>query len=239
MSPAQLADLLNRVAWEHRAEGWGLLRKDTGNKCPAPQNVFVSCDFLFHLPTLQGFDVLVASDSAATPAWQGPHDMSGDVSRFVAPVGPAAPATPPAGLGDEPVPGEYDGDGQPDVAVYRTTTGEWFIAQPSGVARRVQWGAPSLGDVPVPADYDGDHRTDIAVYRASTGQWFILNSSNGSLTQIQFGAPSATGLRDRPMAGDYDRDGRADLGIYRSSTGEWFIRRSSDGGVVRVQWGAP
>lgn len=234
MSPAQLAELLNRVAWEHRADGWGLLRKDSGNRCPAPQQVFVSCDFLFHLPTLHGFDVLIASDTDAIPAWQGPHDMSNNVSRFVAPVGPAAPA----GLGDIPVPGEYDGDGQIDVAVYRTTTGEWFIAQ-GGSSRRVPWGAPSLGDVPVPADYDGDDRTDVAVYRASTGQWFILNSSSNTMTQYAFGSASAAGLRDMPLAGDYDRDGRADLGIYRRSTGEWFIRRSSDGGLTHIHWGAP
>ena len=178
MSQAQLGELLNRVAWEHRGDGWGLLRKMSGNRCPTPQNVPVSCDFLFHLPTLHGYDVLVASDSAAQPAWQGPHDMSDDVTRFVARVGEA----PTAPLEDVPVPGEYDGDGQLDAAVYRTTTGEWFIRQGTAV-RVVPWGAPSLGDVPVPADYDGDGRTDIAVYRTSAGQWFILNSSTGAPTQ--------------------------------------------------------
>jgi hypothetical protein len=32
----QVAEFLNRVAWEHRAEGWGLLRKTGGTRCPAP-----------------------------------------------------------------------------------------------------------------------------------------------------------------------------------------------------------
>jgi hypothetical protein len=239
MSQSDKAELLNRVAWEHRAEGWGLLRKTGGNRCPAPQGVDVACDILVHAPTAWHYDVLVDQDNSATAAWinKGPCDpaVSGcAMSRFLAPIGP--PGEPPPELGDTPVPGEYDGDGQIDVAVYRTTTGEWFIRQGTA-ARVVLWGAPSLGDVPVPADYDGDRRTDIAVYRTSTGQWFILNSSTGTLTQRTFGSASVAGLGDIPMAGDYDRDGRADLGLYRSATGEWFILRSSDGGLTYRQWG--
>jgi hypothetical protein len=33
------------------------------------------------------------------------------------------------GSGFTPVPGDYDGDGQTDTAVYDTTNGNWFIAQ--------------------------------------------------------------------------------------------------------------
>jgi hypothetical protein len=232
MSPAQLAEMLNRVAWDHRAEGWGLLAKPSGNNCPMANGVLISCDFLVYQPTAQGWDVLTASDTDAIPSWQGPYPI--DLGRFVAPIPPPAP---PTGFGDVPVPGEYDGDGRPDIAVYRPTTGEWFIAQSSGGARVVTWGTRE--DIPVPTDYDGDRRTDIAVYRPSTGQWFIINSSTNTATVMAFGSPASSGLRDMPLAGDYDRDGKADLGIYRRSTGEWFIRRSSDGGVSKITWGAP
>ncbi|MQA31945.1 MAG: hypothetical protein GEU82_19275 [Luteitalea sp.] len=238
MSSAQKGDLLNRVAFEHQAEGWGLLQKTGGNRCPAPQGVDVACDILVHAPTERHFDVLVDSDGAAIPGWldKGPCHIavSGcDMDRFVAPI-----ATPTVtGLGDLPAPGDYDGDGRIDIAVYRTTTGEWFIRQSSGGSRQVAWGSP--GDVPMPADFDGDRKTDVAIFRPSSGDWHILNSSNATLSSYTFGAPSASGLRDTPMAGDYDRDGRADLGIYRQSSGDWFIRRSSDGGVKRIRWGAP
>jgi FG-GAP-like repeat len=239
MTAAQKGELLNRVAWEHRAEGWGLLQKTSGTRCPAPQGTDVACDILVYAPTAWHFDVLADSDTAATPIWldKGPCDpaVSGcSMDRFLAPV---APPNAPGGLGDIPVPGDYDGDGQIDIAVFRSTTGEWFIARSASPPLQVGWG--TNGDVPVPADYDGDHRTDLAVFRPSSGEWFILNSSNGTLTQYTFGAPESTNLRDLPMAGDYDRDGRADLGIYRRATGEWFIRRSSDGSVVHTQWGAP
>ena len=61
-----------------------------------------------------------------------------------------------------PVPGDYDGDGTTDLAVFRSD-GVWYVKdQP----RSAVWG--QAGDVPVPGDYDGDGTTDIAIYRRRT-----------------------------------------------------------------------
>lgn len=105
MSPAQHGEYLNRVAWEHRADGWGLLQKSAGNRCPAPQGVDVACDILIHAPTVRHFDVLVDAGGASTPSWQdkGPCVLgptSGcEMSRFLAPVGPPQkPPIPPRGV---------------------------------------------------------------------------------------------------------------------------------------------
>ena len=70
-----------------------------------------------------------------------------------------------AGIPLEPsIQPDFDADGKTDIAVYRPSTGVWFIINSaSSTGRTQQWGA--LGDSPVPGDYDGDGKTDIAVYR--------------------------------------------------------------------------
>jgi hypothetical protein len=54
---AQIGDLLNRVAWDFRAQGARLLGKKSGANCPTPSGVLISCDYLVHAPTLTGHDV--------------------------------------------------------------------------------------------------------------------------------------------------------------------------------------
>ena len=135
---------------------------------------------------------------------------------------------------------DFDGDGRQDRAVYRPSTGEWFIfGSTSGFQTRV-FGSPAasgLGDVPVPADFDGDGKTDLAIYRQATGEWFIFGSTSGFQTRV-FGAPAVLGLGDTPVPADFDGDGKADLAIYRKATGEWLIFGSASGFQTRL-FGSP
>jgi hypothetical protein len=82
---------LNKVAWirAQMGEPFGLLRKPGGNRCPTPQKVDVSCDYLVYKPTMNGYDVLV---NEQTPTWKGldsPTDnFSDDPGRFLVPIAP-------------------------------------------------------------------------------------------------------------------------------------------------------
>jgi hypothetical protein len=105
-------------------------------------------------------------------------------------------------------PGDYDGDGQPDLAIFRRASGLWLIKRSTdGGLTQLQWGLGA--DLPVAADYDGDGKTDIAVWRGTTGQWFILRSSDGAKQVLIWGAGLAP-FNDQPAPADYDADGKAD-----------------------------
>lgn len=105
---------------------------------------------------------------------------------------------------DVPIVADYDGDGKADVAVYRTTTSQWFInySQPKagtapGVLNLQGLAFGNVGtDIPVPADYDGDGKDDFALFRSTNANWLILGSStpgkilvSGSANNVPLVAP--------------------------------------------------
>jgi hypothetical protein len=120
-----------------------------------------------------------------------------------------------------PVPGDYDGDGLLDEAMFRPSTGLWRASLSGGGADFEVFFGEST-DKPVPADYDGDGRTDAAIFRPSLNKWFAHPSAGGADLEHVMGAAT-----DRFVPADYDGDRRADFAVFKPSTGTWRIRSSA------------
>ena len=125
--------------------------------------------------------------------------------------------------------GDFTGDGKTDFAVFRPSTGTWFI-QPNGAGAATGRAFGLSGDKLQPVDYDGDGKADIGVYR--NGVWYWVRSSDGALRSFNFGTST-----DVPVAGDYTGDGKAELAVYRPSTGVWYILNKENGEITAVRWG--
>lgn len=93
MSAQQISDLLNRVAAQH--PGWGMLRKDAGNRCPTPYpGISISCDWMVYAPTRWGYDILSDQEGAGAIAESGGSELSpGQEIVYPWPVGGGAPPT--------------------------------------------------------------------------------------------------------------------------------------------------
>ena len=134
-------------------------------------------------------------------------------------------------FGDIPTPGDFDGDGTTDYAVYRNSTGVWWINRSSdSQALPINFGL--TGDKPVVGDYDGDRVSDIAVWRPSDGNWYIYFMGTGQTAAVHWGLEG-----DKPVPEDYDGDGKTDPAVYRPSTGTWYFLRSSDQSYGAVNFG--
>ncbi len=127
---------------------------------------------------------------------------------------------------DQPLFGDWDGDGEATPGLFRN--GRWLLRDKlwgGGIDRAVSFGLP--GDIPVVGDWDGDGDDDIAAYRA--GRWlFDLGLTGGDAERAQrFGLPT-----DTPVAGDWNGaadNSTADLpGLRRG--GRWYLAAGDSAG---------
>lgn len=127
-----------------------------------------------------------------------------------------------------PVPGDYDGDGIVDYAVF--LDGVYFV-KPStdpGRTETIYFSYPT--DVVAPGDYDGDGIMDRAIFRPSTGQWYYSASSRPGAWDVMVQTPAIS--TDLPVPGDYDGDGKTDFVWFRPSSGTFYQIMSSNPGVT-------
>jgi hypothetical protein len=133
---------------------------------------------------------------------------------------------------DQPIVGDWDGDGRSNPGVRTPETRTFQLRTPTGVTSIV-FGA--VQDIPIAGDWDGDGRWEVGV-RRSAGNVFRLRAADGTLGSVPLGD-----VDDLPVTGDWDGDGATDLGVYDVATSTFTLRKVEDGLVwtAAVQFGEP
>jgi hypothetical protein len=157
------------------------------------------------------------------------------------------------GIGSDRVaPGDWNGDGLTDPAVFRAVGdfGWWYFDSngsgvwESGIDQALQFGLGT--DTPVVGDWNGDGQSDFGVFRAKGdfGWWYFDSNGNrawdpGIDQALQFGLAS-----DIPIVGDWNGDGQSDFGAvrYKNGLAWWYFdsngNRLWDSGVDQsIQFG--
>jgi hypothetical protein len=153
-------------------------------------------------------------------------------------------------------PGDFTGDGNPDVIYRRPADGRLFLVRGDGAGGWLNGGAAEwinsgwniANAIVSPGDFTGDGHPDLIYRRASDGDLILargdgLGGFTGTATDINAGWNIANIIFS---PGDWDGDGKSDL-IYRraSDSTMWMARGNGTGGfyagltqVLGSGWGA-
>jgi hypothetical protein len=170
--------------------------------------------------------VPLAANMLGTPAAERVLFSRNKASSFQIQQPGAAPTVIPFGLpSDDPILGDWDGNGTANVGVRRPSDNLFYLSGPGGTTS-LGFGLPT--DKPIAGDWNGDGRTDLGVHRSSTGQ-FMLRGPDGSVSPVALGDAN-----DIPVTGDWDGNRVTDVGVYDSATATFTLRFVSANGTLWV-----
>jgi hypothetical protein len=139
--------------------------------------------------------------------------------------------------GDYPVVGDWDGDGDATIGIYRN--GSFYLRNTNtiGFADIVfPFGSP--GDQPIAGDWNGDGTDTVGVYRSSTGIFYLRNTNSSGAPSASFalGIPGDVGI-----AGDWNGGGMDSTGVFRPSNGALYLKNTNATGFadIQINYGLP
>lgn len=127
---------------------------------------------------------------------------------------------------DQPLMGDWDGDGTSTPGVKRGNTYYLRNSNTSGVAD-ITFIYGDAADTPIVGDWDGNGTDTIGIRRGNS--YYLRNSNTSGVADVTFiyGGPT-----DIPIVGDWDGDGADTIGIKRGNF--FYLRNSNTSGIADV-----
>ncbi|HJS20460.1 MAG TPA: Ig-like domain-containing protein, partial [Anaerolineales bacterium] len=138
---------------------------------------------------------------------------------------------------DQPVVGDWDGNGTDTIGVYRN--GKFYLRNSNTIGfADIEFAFGQAGDQPIAGDWDGDGIDTIGIFRPSTGLFMLRNSNSAGSFDVQFFLGN---VGDVGIAGDWDGDGMDTTGVFRPVNGMIFLKNTNVSGFadVELNYGIP
>jgi hypothetical protein len=158
------------------------------------------------------------------------------------PVLPNLPAFFYGAVGQVPIAGDWDGDGQTGIGVYDSDRGAFLLRNlPTDGPPDFSFAFGAPGQLPVVGNWDGTGGDEVGVYNPATGQWALAASNPLEglaplFTQFTFGGQ----IGSRPVAGDWDGNGTDGIGVFfpqPSGFGGFLLKNEAAAGSPDVNGG--
>ncbi|MGI9649144.1 MAG: FG-GAP-like repeat-containing protein [Acidimicrobiia bacterium] len=124
--------------------------------------------------------------------------------------------------GDQPLMGDWNGNGVSTPGMFRPSTGFAYVANTNATQiAPIEFFFGIGGDKPLAGDWDGDGKDSLSIYRPSEGRFYVSNLLQTQFAEASFNFSLPGSV---PFAGDFNGDGLDDLGLYRASDGYVVMR---------------